>query len=59
MATEQKAGNLNSLLRAIAAYTVVPYIKIDITYKAKSLEDIKNKFLKFLQIDVTDLTTLS
>ena len=48
LASEQKAGNLNSLLRAIATYTVGPYIKTNITDKATSLAEVKEEFLKFL-----------
>ena len=59
LATEQKAGNLNSLLRAIATYTVGPYIKTNITDKATSLAEVKEEFLKFLQIEVNDLTAMS
>ena len=56
--SEQKAGNLNCLLRAIATHTVGPYINTNITDKAKSLEDVKNEFLKFLEIEVNDFTAL-
>ena len=59
LASEQKAGNLNSLLRAIATYTVGPYIKTNITDKATSLAEVKEEFLKFLQIEVNDLTAMS
>ena len=57
--SEQKAGNLNNLLRAIATYTVGPYIKTNITDKATSLAGVKEEFLKFLQIEVNDLTALA
>ena len=59
LGSEQKAGNLNSLLRAIATYTVGPYIKTNITDKATSLAEVKEEFLKFLQIEVNDLTAMS
>ena len=59
LASEQKAGNLNSLLRAIATYTVGPYIKTNITDKATSLAEVKEEFLKFLQIEVNDLTAMA
>ena len=49
LASEQKASNLNNLLRAIATYTVGPYIKANITDKATSLAEVKEEFLKFLQ----------
>ena len=59
LGSEQKAGNLNSLLRAIATYTVGPYIKTHITDKATSLAEVKEEFLKFLQIEVNDLTSMA
>ena len=59
LGSEQKAGNLNSLLRAIATYTMGPYIKTNITDKATSLEQVKMEFLKFLQIEVNDLSAMS
>ena len=46
--SEQKAANLNNLLRAIAMFTVGPYIKTNITDKATSLAGVKEEFLKFL-----------
>ena len=57
--SEQKAGNLNCLLRAIATFTVGPYIKTNITDKATSLAGVKNEFLKFLEIEVNDLTAMT
>ena len=57
--SEQKACNLNNLLRAIAMYTVGPYIKTNITDKATSLAGVKEEFLKFLQIEVNDLTSMA
>ena len=57
--SEHKAANLNNLLRAIATYTVGPYIKSNITEKATSLAGVKEEFLKFLQIEVNDLTALA
>ena len=57
--SEQKAGNLNCLLRAIATHTVGPYIKTNITDKATSLAGVKEEFLKFLQIEVNDLTAMT
>ena len=46
--------HLNCLIRAIATYSCGPYIKSNITDKATSLSEVKNEFLKFLQIDVND-----
>ena len=43
----------------LATYAVGPYIKTNITDKAKSLEDVKNEFLKYLEIEVNDLTALN
>ena len=56
--SELKAGNLNCLLRAIATHTVGPFIKTNITDKAKSLNDVKNEFLKFLEIEVNEFSAL-
>ena len=36
-----------------------PYIKTNITDKATSLVEVKEEFLKFLQIEVNDLTAMS
>ena len=58
LTTELKAANLTCLLRALATYAVGPYIKTNITDKAKSLDDVKNEFLKYLEIEVNDLTAL-
>ena len=46
------------LLRAFATYAVGPYIKTNITDKTKSLDDVKNEFLKFLEIEVNDFSVL-
>ena len=51
-----KAANLTCLLRALANHAIGPYIKTNITDKAKSLDNVKNEFLKFLEIEVNDLT---
>ena len=53
-----KAANLTCLLRALATHAIGPYIKTNITDKTKSLDDVKNEFLKFLEIEVNDLTAL-
>ena len=53
-----KAANLTCLLRALANYAIGPYIKTNITDKAKSLDDVKNEFLKFLEIEVNDFSAL-
>ena len=59
LGSELKAGNRDSLLRAIATYTVGPYIKTYITDKATSLAGVKDEFLTFMQIEVNDLTALA
>ena len=59
LSSAQKALHLNCLLRAIATYSCGPYIKSNITDKATSLLEVKNEFLKFLQIDVNDYTSMS
>ena len=53
-----KAANLTCLLRALATHTIGPYIKTNITDKARSLDDVKNEFLKFLEIEVNDFSAL-
>ena len=53
-----KAANLTCLLRALATHAIGPYIKTNITDKAKSLDDVKNEFLKFLEIEVNDFSAL-
>ena len=58
LATELQATNLTCLLRALATHAVGPYIKTNITDKAKSLDDVKNEFLKFLEIEVNDFMAL-
>ena len=59
LSSAQKALHLNCLLRAIATYSCGPYIKSNITDKATSLTEVKNEFLKYLQIDVNDYTAMS
>ena len=59
LSSAQKALSLNCLLRAIATYSCGPYIKSNITDKATSLAEVKTEFLKFLQIDVNDYTSMS
>ena len=53
-----KAANLTCLLRALATHAIGPYIKTNITDRAKSLNDVKNEFLKFLEIEVNDFSAL-
>ena len=59
LGSEQRARNLSNLLRAIATHTVGPYIKTNITDKATSIAEVKEEFLKFLQIEVNDLTAMT
>jgi len=54
----KKAANLNTPLRALATYAASPYIRINILEKTKSLHDVKKEFMKYLEIDLTDLTAL-
>ena len=54
----KKAANLNTLLRALATYAAGPYIRTNILEKATSLQDVKKEFMKYLEIDLTDLTAL-
>ena len=54
----KKAANLNTLLRALATYAAGPYIRTNILEKTKSLHDVKKEFMKYLEIDLTDLTAL-
>ena len=58
LTTELQAANLTCLLRALATHAVGPYIKTNITDKAKSLDDVKNEFMKYLEIEVNDFTAL-
>lgn len=58
LANALKAANLTCLLRALATYAIGPYIKTNITEKAKSLDDVRNEFLKFLEIEVNDFTAM-
>ena len=51
-------SNLTSLLRSMATYAAGPYIK-DITLKdTKCISDVKREFMKFLEIELSDLTLL-
>ena len=54
----KKAANLNTLLRALATYAAGPYIRTNILEKTRSLQDVKKEFMKYLEIDLTDLTAL-
>lgn len=53
-----KAANLNTLLRALATYAAGPYIRSNILENTRSLGDVKREFMKYLEIDLTDLTAL-
>ena len=59
LTTALQSANLTCLLRAFATYAVGPYIKTNIVDKTKSLEDVRNEFLKFLEIEVNDFTSLN
>ena len=57
--TDEKATNLNTLLRALATYSSGPYVKKKLLDDTKSLNDVRCVFLKYLEIDVTDLSFLN
>ena len=54
----KQAANLNTLLRALATYAAGPYIRTNILENTNSLHDVKKEFMKYLEIDLTDLTAL-
>lgn len=58
LSDSKAAANLNTLLRALATYAAGPYIRTNILEKATSLNDVKKEFMKYLEIDLTDLTAL-
>ena len=53
-----QAANLNTLLRALATYASGPYIRTNILENTTCLQDVKKEFMKFLEIDLNDLTAL-
>ena len=57
-ATAAICTNLNSLLRSMATYAAGPYIKTTILNDTKCVADIKRVFMKFLEIELSDLTLL-
>ena len=57
-ATPAICTNLNSLLRSMATYAAGPYIKTTILNDTKCVADIKRVFMKFLEIELSDLTLL-
>ena len=57
-ATEDICHNLNSLLRSMATYAAGPYIKTNILNDTISVADVKRIFMKFLEIELSDLTLL-
>lgn len=53
-----EAASLNTLLRALATYAAGPYIRTNILENTTSLNEVKKEFMKYLEIDLTDLTAL-
>ena len=51
-------SNLTSLLRSMATYAAGPYIKDNILKDTKCISDVKREFMKFLEIELSDLTLL-
>ena len=45
--TDEKATNLNTLLRALATYSSGPYVKNELLDDTKSLNDVRRVFLKY------------
>ena len=58
LATAALCTNLNSLLRSMATYAAGPYIKSSILNDTTCVADIKRTFMKFLEIELSDLTLL-
>ena len=56
--SEEVASNLNSLLRSVATYAAGPYIKDIIINQTTCMSEIKREFMKFLEIELSDLTFL-
>lgn len=56
--TAEMCGNLNSLLRSMATFAAGPYIKNTILEDTTCLADVKRAFMKFLEIELSDLTLL-
>ena len=53
-----KAANLNTLLRALATYASGPYIRTNIVENTTCLQDVKREFMKYLEIELNDMTAL-
>ena len=58
LTSADQATNLNTLLRALATYTSGPYVKNELLDETRSLKDVRRIFLRFLEIEVTDLSLL-
>ena len=54
----EACSNLTSLLRSMATYAAGPYIKDIIVKHTTSVADVKREFMKFLEIELSDLTFL-
>ena len=59
LTSADQATNLNTLLRALATYTSGPYVKNELLDDTRSLKDVRKIFLRFLEIEVTDLSLLN
>ena len=46
------------MLRTLATYASGPYIRTNILENTTCLQDVKKEFMKFLEIDLNDLTAL-
>ena len=55
----EEATNLNTLLRALATYSSGPYVKKELLDETRSLKDVRQVFLRYLEIDVTDHSLLN
>ena len=55
----EKATNLNTRLRALATYSSGPYVKKELLDETRSLKDVRQVFLRYLEIEVTDHSLLN
>ena len=57
-ASSEIHSNLTSLLRSMATYAAGPYIKDIIMKDTTCVSDVKREFMRFLEIELSDLTLL-
>ena len=50
---------MNTLLRALATYSSGPYVKKELLDETRSLKDVRQVFLRYLEIEVTDHSLLN